>query len=82
MSKQSVVIDGQTYQVGPDLCAGCEDLCYPAPLACLFKPSTDECDHPWKVRPHECPRCHVSLKRQEQCPDCNGQWAWPVGGRV
>ena len=52
--KFTVIIDGQVYSVGFPQCAGCENLCFPAPLVCLY-PGEDG----------EYPRTRWARERQE-----------------
>lgn len=36
MGKTIAIIDGVEYAVGFPECRGCENLCFPAPLTCVF----------------------------------------------
>ena len=44
MDKEYVIIDGKIYLVSYPACDGCENLCFPAPLTCLYP--GDGCEYP------------------------------------
>lgn len=44
--KYFVIINNEKYIVGYPKCSGCENLCFPGPLTCCFKPETAECEYP------------------------------------